>query len=282
MPTIADILAAAGELKALPRAWQHIDAVLAREAATSEQIAAAVAADPPLAARVLKLANSPLYGFSRRVERLSQAVHMIGTRQLRELALAMAVVDLVQGCGAARALVFSYLRRSLAVALTARSLAQRRREANVERLFVSGLLHDLGWFALFLADAELAQRCLAQARSRGESVERSEARELGFDHAAIGEALLQQWRLPQSLSEPVRWHHAPALASSQRVECALIHVAMVTCELVGVIDALGLTTPLDGSAWDLLGLEPTACVDSVREAEDALAAMIDIFVGAGE
>lgn len=273
---IARILAAAGELRALPGSWQRVDAVLAREAATTEQIAEAVAGDPALAARVLRLANSPLFGLARRVERLSQAVHLIGTRQLRDLALAMAVVDTVRAAGD-RARAEAFLARSVAVGLAARALAQRRREANVERYLVIGLLHDIGWFAWWLGDAAQAERCWTRARERAEPLEASERQLAGFDHAEVGEALLQQWQLPSSLAEPVRCHHRPGLAAAQRVESALAHLAVVAAELAGLAPGSGVSTPLDAAAWELVALEPAQLVAALREAETALTETLAIL-----
>ncbi len=277
-PTIDGILAAAGELQALPDSWQHLDAVLARSAATTAHIAEAIAQDPGLSMRLLRLANSPMFGLSQRIERLSQAVHLIGTRQLRELALAVSVVDLV-GRSGRRDRVASYLRHSTSVGLCARAIASRRREANIERFFVAGLLHDIGRFVLELAEPDLVADQQTQARQRAVPIETIETASLGFDHAAIGGALLRRWNLPSTLCEPVAWHHLPSSAPSQRVETATVHLASVAAELLGLDDGEAVSTPLDQSAYDLVGLDAADLIGAVSEAASALAETLTVLVG---
>lgn len=279
-PTISGIVAAAGELSALPGSWQRLDAVLARESASSAQIAEVLATDPLLSARLLRLANSPLFGLAQRVERLSQAVHLIGTRQLRELALAATVVDLVAGAAGRRERVAAFLRHSVASGLLARSFAACRREGNVERFFVAGLLHDIGAFALELADTDGAAALRRTALARACPIEAAEREALGFDHAAVGSALLAGWRLPDALVEAVAWHHQPERAPIHRLEAAVTHVAATTADLLGLINDGLVVTPLDPRAWELLGLEPGDLPGICREAEDRLGGMLDALGGA--
>lgn len=278
-PTLDQIIAGAGELSALPDSWQRLDAVLARSAATTTQIAETLASDPMLSARLLKMANSPMFGLAQRVEKLSQAVHLIGTRQLRELALAATVVDLVAGGGGRRERIAAFLRHSTATGLFGRAIASRRREANIERFFVAGLLHDMGSYALELAAPEIAEETHRTALAKGLPIERAEHAALGFDHAAIGGAILERWRLPASLTEPVAWHHQPSGAPTQRIEAAVIHLASLAISLLGVGGEGGVGTPLDLRAWELLGLAPDEIAPMAAETEAALDPMLGILTG---
>jgi HD-like signal output (HDOD) protein len=278
-PTIASIIASAGELSVLPDSWQRIDAVAAHGASSTAQIAAAIALDPGLSARLLRMANSPMFGLNQRVERLSQAVHLIGTRQLRELALAATVIDLISGGPGHRERIEAFLHHSTATGLCARAIASHRREANIERFFVAGLLHDLGLFTFELAEPGLAGELLADAHSRAEPLERVEAARLGLDHAAIGGALLQRWNLPASLSEAVAWHHQPVAAPTCRVEAAVVHIASLAIELLGFDGEHGVSTPLDAQAWELVGLDKQALIGAANEAEAMLAQTLGILGG---
>lgn len=278
-PTIETVLAGAGELSALPDSWQRIDAVVARSSASTAQIAEAIALDPGLSARLLRLANSPMYGLNQRVERLSQAVHLIGTRQLRELALAATVIDLVSGGPGRSERVETFLRHSTATGLCARAIASHRREANIERFFVAGLLHDIGLYTFELAEPQLAGELVAAATARNEPLERVESARLGFDHAMLGGALLQRWNLPASLSEPVAWHHQPVSAPTCRVEAAVVHIASTAIELLGLGGGHGISTPLDAQAWELAGLDAKTLIGAVDESEATLAQTLGILSG---
>jgi putative nucleotidyltransferase with HDIG domain len=265
-PSIDSLIDGAGELSALPDSWQRIDRVLAHPSSSTNQIADTIATDPGLSARLLRLANSPMFGIAQRVERLSQAVHLVGTRQLRELALAATVIDLVARGPWEKARIDAFLNHSIDAALLTRAIAGRRREANVERFFVIGLLHDLGTLILGRQVPEMMVQALRLVGERGQPIERVEVELLGFDHAAVAAALLTRWKLPPPLIEPVARHHQPGLAQAHRIETAAVHLATITSELVGGTGPFPVT-PIDAKAWDLLGLDRGDLAGAVAEAE---------------
>lgn len=278
-PTVESIVAGAGELSALPDSWQRIDAVLAVATASNQQIADAIATDPGLTARLLRLANSPLFGFAQTVDRLSQAVHLVGTRQLRELALATTVIDMLSVGSGRRDRLDAFLRRSTATGLCARGIAGRRREGNIERFLVLGLLHDIGSFILEMADPVLAGESQSEALSRGAPIELVEQERLGFDHAAVGSALLSRWRLPAALADPVAHHHQPMFAVNGRMEAAVVHVAMVAIALTGVAGESGPVTPMSIPAWEQLGIDQPGLVSICREVQASQQATHEILAG---
>ncbi|MEK7414656.1 MAG: HDOD domain-containing protein, partial [Planctomycetota bacterium] len=217
-PTLDALIASVGEMGTLPDSWHRIDEVVSRPSATTAQISDAISTDPALSARLLRLANSPLLGMTQRIDRLSQAVHLIGTRQIRELALATSVVDTLSKIPGSRERMQVYLLRSVSAGLVARGLAGRRREANVERFFVIGLLHHIGVLVLDMYAPESAQVVRTTVQATNEPSEQVELDVLGYDHAAVGAALLTRWKLPTSLIEPIAFHHKPYQAPTQRVE----------------------------------------------------------------
>ncbi len=278
-PTVESVVAAAGELSALPDSWQRIDAVLAVPTASNQQIGDAIASDPGLTARLLRLANSPLFGFAQTVDRLAQAVHLVGTRQLRELALATTVIDMLAAGPGRRDRLDAFLRRSTATGLCARGIAARRREGNIERFLVLGLLHDIGSFVLEIADPVAVAEVRSAVRSRGTPVEQIEQERFGFDHAAVGSALLTRWRLPAALAEPVAHHHQPMSAVKGRMEAAVVHVAMVAVALTGVAGESDPVTPLSQAAWDQLGIDQPGLASICREVQISLQATHDVLAG---
>lgn len=279
VPTPADLVLRAGELASLPGTWQNVDAVLARPTASSQQIADAISADPALSVRMLRLANSPLFGLSSRVERLSQAVHLVGTRQVRDLCLASTVLDCFAGVPAARASMPGLARHSLATGLVARAIAGRRREANVERFFVAGLLHDVGLLILLMQLPTEAGQALEKAEA-GIPLGVCEQAVLGYDHAAVGGLLVERWRLPASLAEPVRCHHAPQSATAYPLESAVIHVAELGANLLGINAEGPVSTPLDPRAWEMLGIQVTDLPSVIEEVDRQIEDLAGILLGA--
>lgn len=280
-PTIATLVNAAGELSSLPDSWQRIDAVLAVPTASTQLIADAIATDPGLSARLLRLANSPIFGFAQTVDRLSLAVHLVGTRQMRDLALASTVIDLLLAGSGRRDRLDAFLRRSTATGLCARGMAARRREANVERFFVLGLLHDLGSFVLEMADPVATAEVQAEVQTRCLPVELVERERYGFDHAAVGAALLERWRLPPALIDATAYHHHPMGAVRGRMDAAVVHVAMIAVDLTTLAESGAPVTPLSIPAWDQLGLDLPTLAALCNEVHLSLQATCDIFTGRG-
>jgi putative nucleotidyltransferase with HDIG domain len=277
-PSLDKLVEAAGELGALPDSWQRIDTVLARPSASTEQIADSLASDPGLSARMLKLANSPMFGLMARVDSLPKAVHLIGTRQLRELALAATVIDMVSN--GRRERVEGFLRHAMAVALHARAIAGLRRESNVERFFVAGLLHDLGSLAMELAAPDLVAETRRRASATPEPVELSEAAVFGYDHAAVGAAIVERWRLPAPLREAVGCHHAPMRANAHRLDAAIIHVSTIATGLTGYGADGPVMTPLHPAAWELCGVEAKDLAQLDLEVERSIGPLLGILAGA--
>ncbi|TVR47390.1 MAG: HDOD domain-containing protein, partial [Planctomycetota bacterium] len=137
---LSDLLARVRSPMSLPDSFTRIDAVVRSPTSDARHIAEAVGMDQAMAARLLRLANSPLYGFSSRVDTITRAVAVIGTRQIRDLAMASAVLSLCNGMVCPGISATAFWTHSFAVASLARSLAAARRDPNPERYFLAGLL----------------------------------------------------------------------------------------------------------------------------------------------
>jgi len=149
----------------------------------------------------------------------------------------------------------SFWRHSIACGLAARHLAGQRREANVERFFVAGLLHDIGRPILFVKEPETAARILEEARRNGQLLYALEQDAFGFHHGAVGAVLLERWRLPGMLIDAAAWHHAPRLATRFPLEAAVIHVADLIANGLRLGTSGEPNVPsFELAAWDSLGI----------------------------
>ena len=275
--TPADIVAKAGVLGSLPESWRQLDQVCAKPTVTTDMIAEVVATDAGLASRLLRLANSPMFGLPGRVEEVSRAVSIMGTRQVRDLALAACVIDRFKDIPETLVSMHSFWSHSLGCALLARTIANQRREANVERHFVCGLLHDVGSLLMCQVTPDLMAKALSKI-GQGTPAVAAERSIFGFDHSDVGKALLEAWGLPQSLSIPVGRHHTPSLGAAYRVECAVIHVASTVTDLLAIGAGVeGRSGPLDLQAWDATGLQAANLAEVVAGMDASLEPILDAF-----
>lgn len=254
--TPEDLVKSVATLASLPSIYNRLSEVIGHPLSSSRDIGGVVSEDPGLTARVLKLVNSAFYAFPTRVETITRAITIVGTQQLCDLALATSVIRAFQDVPQDLVDMDSFWKHSLACGVAARVIAGQRRENNVERFFVAGMLHDIGLPIMFMKAADKARLILEHSRTTGELLHVVEDKILGFTHADVGRQLLLGWNLPDSLQEAVRYHHNPARAAHFPVESAAVHVA----EIIAVAFEMGNSgeywvPPVESKAWDILGLD---------------------------
>jgi putative nucleotidyltransferase with HDIG domain len=176
-----------------------------------------VSREPVLTAAALRLANSAAYAALRPSTTVDQAVVRVGTRAVRSLVLSMCFATSSTPAGQ-RAPNSDYVDHGIGTACIA-SLVAARSGVNPDEAFVCGLLHDIG--KLFLTN--LRTRFIRRGgMAPGPSEEEAICRDY---HAVVGGVALEHWRLPDTLREPVRWHHDPFAAPAHAKPAAVVYVA---------------------------------------------------------
>ncbi|MDH5641733.1 MAG: HDOD domain-containing protein, partial [Nitrospira sp.] len=126
-----------GDLPTLPHIVQRLTAMIGRPTVSAEEIGSLIEKDQVLAAKVLRLANSPFYGFPARIASVPHAVIVLGLNVVKGLTLCASALTIMKEAG-----MDQLWRHSLGVAITSNVLATRLALKNPEELFVAGLLHD--------------------------------------------------------------------------------------------------------------------------------------------
>lgn len=176
-----------------------------------ERVLSLAERDPPFAARVLRIANSPASAPGRPIVSLRHAVTRIGARQCTELVLAMTVLRVfVPRSAAQRSLWLHAIQTALASRWLCVHHAPLRSLA--EPAYLCGLLHDIGRFVQFdSAPEDLSQVDDHHWASPRELVE-VEVATLGYEHTELGFQACRKWGLPPLVADVVRHHHAEAAA----------------------------------------------------------------------
>jgi HD-like signal output (HDOD) protein len=253
-----ELVARCVEVSSLPAVYFRLNDAINSPRASVTDISQIIVEDPGLTARLLRLVNSPLYGFPGKIETISRAVVIVGTQQLRDLALATSVMKLFDRIPKDLISMESFWAHSVACGLAARILASHRRDPNLERYFVAGILHDIGKLVICSQSPDLAREVLTAAASQRKLLHSLENETLGFDHARVGRLLIRSWKLPASLEDVVGYHHTPSLAGRFPVETAVVHLADILAHALqlGASGQHGVP-PLDPQAWDALGILPS-------------------------
>jgi len=162
--------------------------------------------DPALTTRVLRVVNSSLFGLSREVSDLNQALALLGSKPLKLLVLGFSLPSGLFA-GVAAATLGWYWRRTLTKAVAAREISESVWRQPGDEAFIAGLLQDLGMLLLIQELGSPYIDFLEKVRSRGEDVLALETEAMGFNHTALTARLLDHWGFPDAL---VRSVHAEA------------------------------------------------------------------------
>lgn len=212
-------------LVSLPRAYYRISEMLDDPRYGSADIGKVIAHDPSLTARLLRVVNSAYYGLPSKIDTIPQAITVLGARPLRELVLATSVASAFDKISTELVDMADFWHHSIYCGILARTLARRQRLGQPEQIFVAGLLHDIGKLVIYHQLPEQAAEVFARFAESDQPFYRVEREVLGFDHAAVGTALLTIWKLPELLRTTVTFHHMPTAAARFVDEVAFVHVA---------------------------------------------------------
>ncbi len=225
MTTPQELVACVEKLASLPAVYHRIRELIDDPDSSIHQLAEAVASDPGITARVLRVVNSVLYGFPGKIETVSRAVNLMGMQQVHDLVLSTAVVGAFAGIRPARMHMTQFWQGCVFRGLAARAAARQLGMGDPERMFVEGLLADIGHLVMFQADPDSAGAALETASARQIPVHEAEAAIVGCNYAEVGAALASAWHLPGGFATAIGAQLMPALGGPHATEAALLHLA---------------------------------------------------------
>jgi putative nucleotidyltransferase with HDIG domain len=240
-----------------------------------------VGVDPNLTARLLRIANSAFYGFSRKIDTISRAVTVIGTTELYQLVLSVSAVQQFSNIPNELVKMDTFWHHSVYTGLLARSLAARARVLHPERLFVAGLMHDIGSLVLYHQRPEQMRDILLVAEGDEDVLYHAELERFQFTHASVGGELMGRWLLPVELVDAVKWHHEPEKAENAPMEAHILQLAgqLVNESSQGNFMGLPRSAPqLSQSLQEVVGLSEDELFFAFEEAAEQFPSTLQAVV----
>jgi len=267
-PRLETLVQHIGSLPTLPTVLLRVNDLVSNPRTSAQQLSRVVMEDQSLTVRLLRLVNSPFYGFPRRISTVTETLTILGFNQVRNLLLTVTVVDLLGGEESEEFSPMRLWQHSVGTAVAASVLAKSAGHEDREELFVAGLLHDVGKLVAFQVARKYFAQVLQLVRTRDLLLRDAEQEVFGYSHDQVGRLLAEQWKLPVRLTETIACHHRPDLAQLAQREAAIIHLADILSR------ALGLGSggddgvpPLSSEAWHRLRLAPSALGGLMKEIE---------------
>lgn len=261
-----------GTLSLLSASAEEANRLIASPECNIAHVVRVIERDGALSARLLGLMNSPMFGFPASVTTIGRAVTILGPRDLGDLTIAAAVVNAYERlAGQTGSFTQRFWERALYGAVTARLLAELRREPHPDRFFVAGLLHDVGSMVLQLAIPNLYAQSIKLASHQQLPQHEAEKRLIGIDHSEVGGALARGWGLSDSLTAAIADHHDPS-QSPYPLDASVAHVADHVADRA-LRGEPCTAQAIDRRVWDCIAVPPGRLGDHQAEIVDRVAAM---------
>ncbi len=250
-------------LPTLPSVVAKISRMVESADTSAEEMGKVISTDQALAAKVLQLINSPIYGFPGRISSVTHGVVLLGFNVIKSLVLTASVFQIM----------IEQMRglweHSIACAAISARLGRRFPSLDPEEVSTAGLLHDLGKVVISSQLPEEYQEIVACAEKGKRFFIDCEEEILGTNHAKIIRWVVKDWNFPITLVEPILYHHSPGLSRNAPLQTAIVHFADILVKAWGYGFSGDIYVPsLDARAWSRLGFSEKELKDIVMEAKE--------------
>ncbi|MBN1958258.1 MAG: HDOD domain-containing protein [Desulfuromonadales bacterium] len=197
-----------------------LDAVQKDESALTE-LAEIISADPALTAKMLKVANSGIFTCNGEIASINRALMILGTNIIKNIALSFVIAENFNSnghCG----YDYKYFWHHSVTAAVAAELIAKEIGLQDDDLFVASLLQNIGMLVILQTKGEEYKNLVSESLASGRCLTELELTKYGYHHQQVGYALLADWKLPESITEPILFHHQPDKANEESRQSAAV------------------------------------------------------------
>ncbi|NIA08773.1 MAG: HDOD domain-containing protein [Nitrospiraceae bacterium] len=217
-----------GSLPSLPSLYQEIMAEVQSGDASIKKIATIISKDIAMTAKILQMVNSAFFALPRHIERIDQAVNLLGLETIKALVLSTQIFSQFQTKDIPRSFIEKLWEHSMRVGCFARAIA-REEELPVETIdesFLAGLLHDVGKLILCTGSPKKYREIVKGSKEPDNSFTSLEDEILGTTHGVVGAYLMGLWGFADNVIEAIAFHHKPVVCPAKIMgPLTIVHVA---------------------------------------------------------
>ena len=217
-------------LPTIPEITTRVASLLDNPDVELEEVADMILTDQVMAARVIKIVNSPLFKPLHEISSLKRALIYLGFRRIREIALTCSIIKAFEGKDG----VFdirTFWQHSFGVGIVSKIIAQRVRYPEVEKAYICGIVHDIGEVFLSNYLKDDFQKIIDMIKGTSKSLTEAEAAVLGTTHCEIGLCMAKKWNFPLEYCDVIAHHHVPQETSLDPMLVAIVHLADLFCSV---------------------------------------------------
>ncbi len=277
--TFRQLVSRARDLYTLPAVAMKVLELTSSEKVDTRCLKQCIENDPALTTKVLRVVNSSLFGLSREVKDLNQALALLSIKPLKLLVLGFSLPEqLFEGTSTES--LDRYWRLSLTKAVAARQISEVFWDRAGDDAFIAGLLEDIGLLVLIREIGVPCQVFLDRVAETGDDLCTLEADVLGFDHCQLSAKVLEQWKLPADLVSAIaRPRSLDALAKLPADEAYLpqvLHLTNLVAQLVAW-KRLPVLPDLLESGKRFCHFDKSKLTDLVKDLEGKVNSLADVL-----
>jgi len=271
--TIRSSIERLNALPTIPNILKKLLKMLENPSTSLNDIGHFISHDPVITSKVLRMINSPIYGFPGRISSVNQAVILLGLNVVKGMLLSVSVYDIM------KKVMVGLWEHSLACAIASRLMAKKKGLKETEESSIAGLLHDIGKVALLLQFKDSYESAIKLAERKGFAIMEAEKEVFIIDHAKAGEWMSEKWSFPMNLIEIIGYHHKPNVSKNFPLETSIVHFADILVRGRGFGFAGDKTVPpVNEIAWTILGFSNKDIKDILKELEESMEIANELFI----
>ena len=225
---IDNLLQRMDDFPTLPTIYSSLMELTSNPRSTVQDVANLISRDQAISVKLLKVANSTVFGIQTKVDSISQAIFYLGYNEVKNIALSLSIMDIFKKSNSrSDTFVVDLWKHSIAVGVITRLLGVRTGTKNLENYFISGIIHDIGKLFLYKFFKENYINQLSDAFKSDIKASEIERNVYGMNHDEIGSELAKMWKLPVSIRNAIKYHNNGLVGSEPDMLVGCIHLANI-------------------------------------------------------
>ena len=256
MDITSKIFNSINNLPTLPTVYTTISEAMEDPNINSDKIAKIISTDQVSSFKILKVANSPFYGFHGKMDTISKAILYLGFNEVKNIIFALSVINFFSKDKLfARFSPLDFWAHSIGVGIATRLIGSESKEKNLENYFLAGIFHDIGKLLFFEFARKEYTDVLEVVESKKCRIKDAELEVLGVDHAKIGQLLAEKWKLPQIIQHAILYHHIGTVAGIPDKLVGSVHIGNILARILEMgFGGDNIIPEPNTNVWEILSL----------------------------
>ncbi|MDQ7816637.1 MAG: HDOD domain-containing protein [Melioribacteraceae bacterium] len=233
MNIIDKILNSINNLPTLTTIYNQLSEAIDDEYASNQRISQLISSDQATSLKILKVANSPLFGIQGKIESINQALLFLGHTEVKNILSTLSIVKQFNTRGDSHGLrPVDLWAHSIGVGIISRNLALISGHKKVDNYFLAGILHDIGKLIFLEFVSKEYMFAVEFAENENIPIKDAEKEILKIDHTQAGQLLAEKWKMPQYIQDVIQYHHSAQTPKGSSHLLSTVHISNIMARIM--------------------------------------------------